>query len=311
MEKIVILGSGPAGLTAAIYTQRAGLSPLVVEGGSPMGLLAQAARVDNYPGVPVGTSGFELMLAMHNQAEALGVRFEYEEVVSINPLENNEGFSLRLSSGGTLESEAVLLAMGASPKPIEIAGAKELEGRGVSHCAVCDGMFFKGKTVAVVGDGEAALVDAEYLAGVCNKVLVINKHSSFTAPEAAIARVNVLEKVSLLTETLAVEILPEEGKKNVGGIKLRNLKTGGEYVEQVPGVFIAKGGGRSPNSLWLNGLVELDSDGFVVGNESKTSKNGVFVAGDLLSGSIKQAVIAAASGCEAAFAIAKFLKNKV
>lgn len=311
MEKIVILGSGPAGLTAAIYTQRAGLSPLVVEGGSPMGLLAQAARVDNYPGVPVGTSGFELMLAMHNQAEALGVRFEYEEIVSINPLENNKGFSLRLSSGETLESEAVLLAMGASPKPIEIPGAKELEGRGVSHCAVCDGMFFKGKTVAVVGDGEAALVDAEYLAGVCNKVLVINKHSSFTAPQAAIARVNVLENVSLLTETLAVEILPEEGKKNVGGIKLRNLKTGGEYVEQVPGVFIAKGGGRSPNSLWLNGLVELDSNGFVVGNESKTSQKGVFVAGDLLSGSIKQAVIAAASGCEAAFAIAKFLKNKV
>lgn len=311
MEKIVILGSGPAGLTAAIYTQRAGLSPLVVEGGSPMGLLAQAARVDNYPGVPVGTSGFELMLAMHNQAEALGVRFEYEEVVSINPLENNKGFSLRLSSGETLESEAVLLAMGASPKPIEIAGAKELEGRGVSHCAVCDGMFFKGKTVTVVGDGEAALIDAEYLAGVCNKVLVINKHSSFTAPEAAIARVNVLENVTLLTETLAVEILPEEGKKNVGGIKLRNLKTGGEYVEQVSGVFIAKGGGRSPNSLWLNGLVELDSEGFVVGNESKTSQKGVFVAGDLLSGSIKQAVIAAASGCEAAFAIAKFLKNKV
>ena len=243
-----------------------------------MGLLAQAARVDNYPGVPVGTSGFELMLAMHNQAEALGVRFEYEEVVSIDPLENNEGFSLRLSSGETLESEAVLLAMGASPKPIEIAGAKELEGRGVSHCAVCDGMFFKGKTVTVVGDGEAALIDAEYLAGVCNKVLVINKHSSFTAPEAAIARVNVLENVSLLTETLAVEILPEEGKKNVGGIKLRNLKTGGEYVEQVSGVFIAKGGGRSPNSLWLNGLVELDSEGFVVGNESKTSQKGVFVA---------------------------------
>ncbi len=311
MEKIVILGSGPAGLTAAIYTQRAGLSPLVVEGGSPMGLLAQAARVDNYPGVPVGTSGFELMLAMHNQAEALGVRFEYEEVVSINPLENNKGFSLRLSSGETIESEAVLLAMGASPKPIEIPGAKELEGRGVSHCAVCDGMFFKGKTVAVVGDGEAALVDAEYLAGVCDKVLVINKHSSFTASQAAISRVNVLENVSLLTETLAVEILPEEGKKNVGGIKLRNLKTGGEYVEQVPGVFIAKGGGRSPNSLWLNGLVELDSDGFVVGKESKTSQKGVFVAGDLLSGSIKQAVIAAASGCEAAFAIAKFLKNKV
>lgn len=310
MEKIVILGSGPAGLTAAIYTARAGLSPLVLEGGSPMGLLAQAARVDNYPGIPVGTSGFDLMLAMHTQAEALGVRFEYEEAVAITPLPNDEGFTLKLSSGEELQTEAILLAMGASPKPLDIPGEKELEGRGVSHCAVCDGMFFKGKEVAVIGDGEAALIDAEYLAGVCEKVWLINKHSEFTAPPAILERVVPLKNVAECNQTLPLQILPSEQGKSVGGILVRNLNTSEEYTIPVAGVFIAKGGGRNPNSLWLKDLVDLDENGFVVANDGLTSQKGIFAAGDLVSGTIKQAITAAAAGCTAAFAIGKFLKNK-
>lgn len=310
MEKIVILGSGPAGLTAAIYAARAGFSPIVLEGANPMGLLAQAARVDNYPGVPIGSTGADLMFGMHNQAEALGVRFEFEEAVSITPFAEDKGFALRLSSGEEITSEAVLLAMGASPKPLDIPGEKELEGRGVSHCAVCDGMFFKGKEVAVVGDGEAALVDAEYLAGVCGKVWLINKHAEFTAPESILARIKALENVIMCTETIPLQILPEEGKKSVGGISLRDLKTATERTLPVSGVFIAKGGGRNPNSLWLNGLVELDDQGFIIAKDGKTSRNGIFAAGDLVSGTIKQAITAAASGCVAAFAIGKFLKNR-
>lgn len=308
MEKIVILGSGPAGLTAAIYAARAGLSPVVLEGASPMGLLAQAARVDNYPGVPVGTTGADLMFAMHNQAESLGVRFEFEEAVSITP--QGSGFALRLSSGEEISAEAVLLAMGASPKPLDIPGEKELEGRGVSHCAVCDGMFFKGKEVAVIGDGEAALVDAEYLAGICGRVWLINKHAEFTAPNSILERVKALENVEMCIETIPLQILPEEGKKSVGSIQLRDLKTATEQELPISGVFVAKGGGRNPNSLWLNGLVELDEQGFVITNDGKTSRKGIFAAGDLVSGTIKQAVTAAASGCAAAFAIGKFLKNR-
>lgn len=310
MEKIVILGSGPAGLTAAIYAARAGLSPLVLEGASPMGLLAQAARVDNYPGVPVGTTGADLMFGMHNQAESLGVRFEFEEAVSITPMDNEEGFVLRLSSGEEISAEAVLLAMGASPKPLDIPGEKELEGRGVSHCAVCDGMFFKGKEVAVIGDGEAALVDAEYLASICGTVWLINKHAEFTAPDSIVERIKALDNVEMCTETIPLQILSEEGKKSVGSIQLRDLKTATERVLHISGVFVAKGGGRNPNSLWLNGLVELDEQGFVITNDGKTSRKGIFAAGDLVSGTIKQAVTAAASGCAAAFAIGKYLKNK-
>ena len=310
MEKIVVLGSGPAGLTAAIYTARAGLSPLVLEGGSPMGILAQVARVDNYPGFAVGTSGFDLMLAMHTQAEALGVRFELEEAVSITPMDDEKGFVLRLSSGESLETESVLHAMGASPKPLEIPCAKELEGRGVSHCSVCDGMFFKGKDVAVIGDGEAALVDAEYLAGICKKVWLINKHAEFIASDLIISRVKALENVEMLNETIPLEVLQEDGKKSVGGVVLRDLNESKERVLPISGLFIAKGSGRTPNSLWLNELVDLDEYGFVIANDGQTSRKGIFVAGDLLSGSIKQAVTAAASGCVAAFAIGKFLKNK-
>lgn len=311
MEKIVILGSGPAGLTAAIYAARAGFSPLVLEGASPMGLLAQAARVDNYPGVPIGTTGADLMFAMHSQAEALGVRFEFEEAVSIAPMDNDEGFTLRLSSGEEILTEAVLLAMGASPKPLDIPGEKDLEGRGVSHCAVCDGMFFKDKEVAVIGDGEAALVDAEYLAGICGRVWLINKHAEFTAPEAILERVKALENVVLSTETLPLQILPNEQGKSVGAVQVRDLHTSSESTLPVAGVFIAKGGGRNPNSLWLNGLVDLDNQGFIIANDGKTSREGIFAAGDLVAGTIKQAVTAAASGCVAAFTIGKFLKNKV
>lgn len=310
MEKIVILGSGPAGLSAAIYAARAGFSPLVLEGASPMGLLAQAARVDNYPGVPVGTTGADLMFGMHSQAEALGVRFEFEEAVSILPYPNDDGFKLRLSSGEEIDTEAILLAMGASPKPFDISGGKELEGRGVSHCAVCDGMFFKAKEVAVIGDGEAALVDAEYLAGICSKVWLINKHEKFVAPETIFARVNALENVQVYTETIPLQILPDDSKKSVGGILLRSLTSSSDIKLSVAGVFIAKGSGRSPNSMWLKGLVELDKDGFVIASDGKTSRNGVFAAGDIVSGSIKQAITAAAAGCVAAFAIGNFLKNR-
>ncbi|MEM4589991.1 MAG: thioredoxin-disulfide reductase [Candidatus Micrarchaeia archaeon] len=302
-ENVIIIGSGPAGLTAAIYAARAELKPIVISGMQPGGQISQTTLVENFPGFPDGIMGPELMDNMRKQAEKFGTRFIDEEVVSVDF--RNRPFTIKTETK-ELKSKAVIIASGATAKWLGVPGESKLIGKGVSGCATCDGFFFKGKDVAVIGGGDTALEDAIFLTKFANSVTVIHRRDQLRASKIMQERAFANQKIKFIWDTIVTEILGEE---KVTGIRIKNVKTGEEKEMKIDGVFIAIG--HSPATNLFKGQIEIDENGYIIKKEdTSTSVKGVFVAGDVADKKYKQAIVAAGDGCKAAMDVEKYLQEK-
>ena len=301
MRKMVIIGSGPAGLTAAIYAARAGLEPLVVEGMQSGGQLTQTTDVENFPGFAEPVAGPALMAAMRRQAEACGAKFILDEVQSADLAGDIK--RLETMMNGTLEARAVILCVGASARWTGLPGEATYRNRGVSACATCDGAFFKGKDVAVIGGGDTALGDALYLSRMCASVTVVHRRDAFRASKVMAERVLAAPNVSVAWNTVVDEFLGDG--KRLASLRLRDVATGETRELPVAGAFVAIG--HEPNTRFLAGQVELDAHGYVVADHGRTSLPGVFAAGDCADPFYKQAIVAAGSGAVAAIEAEKIL----
>ena len=306
MEKIIIAGSGPAGLTAAIYAARSGLEPLVLEGMQPGGQLTQTEVVENFPGFPDGIDANELMARMKRQAERFGARFQMDEMTGVARTET--GVAVDCMVGGRVETVALIVATGATARKLGLESEAKLTGRGVSGCAVCDGAFYKGKAVAVIGGGDTAMGDALYLARICTEVTVVHRRDEFRASKVMADRVLANPRIKVAWNSVVEEILGVE-ERAVRGIRLRNKVTGEISDVPVSGVFVAIG--HAPSTAWANGLLELDDEGYVKADNARTNVPGIFVAGDVQDRINKQAVTAAASGCAAALAAERYVDTVV
>jgi thioredoxin reductase (NADPH) len=301
MYDVIIIGSGPAGLTAAIYTTRADLKTLLVAGGKWGGQLQLTTLVENYPGFPEGIQGPDLMIAMRKQAEKFGTEFLDEDFESGDF--SKSPFKITVS-GKVYEAKSVIIATGADTKWLDVKGEKEKIGRGVSSCAPCDAVFFRNKNVIVVGGGDSAMEEALVLTKFATAVTLVHRKDSFKA--SAIMQKKVLEnpKVKILFNTEVTEIL---GEQNVAGVKLLNNKTNVTTEMPINGVFVAIG--HLPNTQKFKDI-ELDEAGFIkVHDHFLTNKEGVFVAGDVHDSHYKQAITAAGYGCSAALEAEKWLEQ--
>lgn len=301
MYDVIIIGSGPAGLTAAIYTTRADLKTLVIAGKQWGGQLMLTTLVENYPGFPDGIQGPDLMVNMRKQAERFGAQFLDEDFVSADF--SSKPFKIT-ASDKTFEGKSVIIATGADTKWLQVPGEKEKIGRGVSSCAPCDAVFFRGKNVIVVGGGDSAMEEALVLTKFATNVTLIHRRDSFRASEIMQKRVKNNSKIKIIYNSEVVEIL---GEQNVTGVKIKNNQTNEISQMPVDGVFVAIG--HIPNTGKFKDI-ELDQNGFVkVHNHFLTNKEGVFVAGDVHDSHYKQAVTAAGYGCSAALEAEKWLRD--
>jgi thioredoxin reductase (NADPH) len=302
MENVVIVGSGPAGLTAALYTARANLAPLVLDGRQPGGQLTTTTDVENFPGFPDPVTGPELTDRMRKQAERFGARFVFDEVVSVS-LEPG-ALAVTLSGGEAVPCRTMVVATGASARYLGIASEQALVGRGVSACATCDGAFYRGRDVAVVGGGDSAMEEAIFLSRLCRSVTLIHRRREFRASRIMDARVRSNPSIRLVLDSVVEEVMdPAAGK--VTGVRVRNVVTGAASDIAVDGLFLAIG--HVPNTEAFKGRLELDGQGFIVARNTKTSVPGVFAAGDVQDPRYKQAVTAAGSGCMAALEVERFM----
>ncbi len=302
IEKLVIIGSGPAGLTAAIYASRGNLNPLVVAGREAGGQLMLTTDVDDFPGFPDGTQGPDLMMAMRKQAERFETRFINEDVISVDF--SNKPFVINTETQ-KLQAESVIVATGASAMWLGIESEQRLRGKGVSACAVCDGFFFKGKEVIVIGGGDAAMREAQHLSKMASKVTIVHRRDAFRAQAALQDLVKSKENVEFLWNSEIIEVL---GDEKVTGVKIKNTKDGKITEMKLDGVFLAIG--HKPNTDFLKGQVELDERGYiVVHEETHTSVDGVFFAGDVADKKYKQAVTAAGMGTKAALDVEEYLEH--
>ncbi|HEY8393749.1 MAG TPA: thioredoxin-disulfide reductase [Thermaerobacter sp.] len=300
-HRLVIIGSGPAGLTAAIYAARANLETVVVSGWEAGGQLMLTTEVENFPGFPDGILGPELMDRMRKQAERAGATFVDGDVTEVDF--RRRPFRVQVGQR-TLEADAVIIATGASARWLGVPGEKRLMGRGVSSCATCDGAFFRDQDVVVVGGGDTAMEEALYLARICNSVTVIHRRDRLRASKIMQQRAFANEKISFIWDSVVEEILGEE---KVEGVRIRNVKTGETRELACAAVFVAIG--HKPNTEFLRGQLELDEKGYVVADGPRTSVPGVFVAGDVRDYRYRQAITAAAEGCKAAMEAAWFLEG--
>ena len=302
MENIVIVGSGPAGLTAAIYAARAGLNPVVIDGLQPGGQLTQTTDVENFPGFENPVTGTELVSTMRKQAERFDVRFMMDAVTASDfsgPVKK-----LSLMMNGTLEARTVVIATGASARYLGLDSEEQLKGRGVSACATCDGAFFKGQRVAVIGGGDTAMEDALYLSRLAEQVTVVHRRDAFRASKIMVDRVLSASNIDVIWDSVVEEIL-DVSKGEVTGLRLKNVKTGEISERSVQGVFVAIG--HIPNTEPFKGQIELDSEGYVVAQDTRTSAAGVFAAGDVQDRFFKQAITSAGTGCVAALQAERYL----
>ena len=302
VEKLIIIGSGPAGLTAAIYAARGALDPLVIAGREAGGQLTLTTDVDDFPGFPEGIQGPDLMDKMRKQAERFNTRFVNEDVLSVDfsqkPL-------LIKTETQEIKAQAVILATGASAMWLNLDSEQRLRGRGVSACAVCDGFFFKGKNVAVVGGGDTAMREVNYLSKICSKVTVIHRREELRAQSALQELVKSKPNVKFVFNSEVVEAL---GQEKLTGVKIKNIQSGEISELQLDGLFIAIG--HKPNTDFLKGQIDLDEKGYIkVINETNTSVEGVFSAGDVSDHKYRQAVTAAGAGCKATFDAEEYLEN--
>ena len=302
LHDVIVIGSGPAGYTAAIYTARAELRPLVFEGTAFGGALMTTTEVENYPGFRTGITGPELMDEMREQALRFGADLKMEDVESVSL----EGPVKKVVSadGETHLARAVILAMGAAPRYLGVPGEQELLGRGVSSCATCDGFFFKGQDIAVIGGGDSAMEEATFLTRFARSVTLIHRREEFRASKIMLERARSNDKITFLTNTA---VLAVEGEGTVTGLRVRNVVTDEESTLPVTGVFVAIG--HDPRSELVRGAVEIDPEGYVLvqGHTTATSLPGVFAAGDLVDHIYRQAITAAGSGCAAAIDAERWL----
>ncbi len=303
MRDIVIIGGGPAGLTAAIYTARANLRPLVIEGSQAGGQLILTTTVENYPGFPEGVVGPELMQAMRAQAERAGAEFLAENVAAVDF--SRRPLVIQTESGQEVAARAVIVATGASARMLGLASEERFLGRGVSTCATCDGFFFRGQEVAVVGGGDAALEEALYLANIARSVTVVHRRDRLRASKIMQARALRHPKIRFLWNTEVAEIL---GDGRVTGLRVRDVFTGEMTEHRVDGVFVAIG--HTPTTSLFDGQLELDPAGYIVLKERRMSSvEGVFVAGDVHDQLYRQAVTAAGFGAMAAIDAERWLQE--
>lgn len=301
MYDIIIIGSGPAGLSAAIYAQRACLDTIVIEkNGISGGQVLNTWEVDNYPGFP-GVTGFELSRQFREHANKLGARVVQDEVVQV---ELSGNVKKVVCEEETYEARCVILASGAHHRTLEVPGEEELRGAGVSYCATCDGAFFRGRTVAVVGGGDAALEDAIFLARMCEKVYIVHRRDKLRGAKRLQERLQALENIEFVwnSETAAIE-----GNAQVEALRLRQTKTGEERRLDVDGVFIAVG--IAPESELYAGQLELDEQGYIRADESgQTSVPGVFAAGDVRTKALRQILTAASDGANCVASAERYLQ---
>ena len=303
MHNVVIIGSGCAGLTAAIYTARANLKPLVLDGHEPGGQLSLTTHVENYPGFPDGIMGPELIENMRKQAQRFGAEFKSGAVSEVDVSKR----PFKITAGKeTYQSRSLIVAAGASARLLGLPGEKELIGRGLSTCATCDGYFFRGTPIAVVGGGDSAMEEANFLSRYASRVYLIHRRNEFRASKIMIDRARANEKVEFVTPYVVEEILAPE--KVVTGVRLRNTKTSETKQLDLHGVFVAIG--HDPNSAAFRGKLDTDENGYILAKHgSLTNIPGVFVAGDVQDHRYRQAVTAAGSGCMAALDAEKFLEE--
>jgi len=302
-RKVVIIGSGPAGLTAALYTARANLRPLLVEGVEAGGQLMLTTLVENWPGFRDGIMGPDLMTEMRVQAERFGTEVVTGNVERVDL--RNRPFSLAFADGKTVTTDALIIATGASARWLEIGCDRKLSGHGVSTCATCDGYFFRGKPIAVVGGGDSAMEEAIYLTRFASKVTVVHRRDSLRASKIMQDKAFANPKIEFIWDSEIADI-KDVKRGEVTGIVVRNLKTGKLIDVPLDGVFIAIG--HTPNTALFRGQIELDESGYIVTHHgSKTSCPGVFAAGDVQDHIYRQAVTAAGSGCMAAIDAERYL----
>ena len=286
---IIIIGAGPAGLTAAVYACRAGKSVLILEGGAPGGQISTSHRVDTFPATP-GISGMAFSAKLQEQAESFGAEVEYDNAVSVT--QDGEDKIVTTGMGGKFACRALIIACGLVHRTLGVEGEEALVGSGVSYCAVCDGGFFRGSEVAVVGGGNTALEDAEYLSNICSKVYLIHRRDSFRGESAAVEALKAKDNVVFVLDSVVTKI---RGGMRLEGIDVKNVKTGEESSLDVAGLFPAVG--QIPQSDPFKGLVETDDSGYIVaGEDCLTGVPGVFAAGDCRTKSLRQLVTAASDG---------------
>jgi len=303
VHEVVIVGSGPAGYTAAIYAARAQLSPILYEGSvTAGGALMNTTDVENFPGFPEGVMGPDLMDSLRKQCEKFGTKLVTDDIVSMDL--SGEIKVLTDGSGNTLKAKSVILATGSAYKEIGLVNEKRLSGRGVSWCATCDGFFFREKVLAVVGGGDSAMEEANFLTRFATKVYVIHRRDSLRASKIMVERANANPKIEFIWNTEVIDVL---GGEKVSGLKLRNLVTGEESDKDFDGLFVAIG--HLPRSELLVGQIDLDGEGYVKveGGSTRTNQAGVFACGDLVDHTYRQAITAAGSGCQAALDAERFL----
>jgi thioredoxin reductase (NADPH) len=303
MYNVVIIGSGCAGLTAAIYAARANLKPLVIDGHEPGGQLSLTTHVENFPGFPEGIMGPELIENMRSQAKKFGAEFRAGAVSEVDL--TNRPFKVK-AGDTTYETKSLIVAAGASARLLGLKGEKELIGHGVSTCATCDGYFFRGKPIAVVGGGDSAMEEANFLSRYASRVYLIHRRNEFRASKIMIDRAKANPKIEFVTPAIIEEILAP--KNLVEGIRLSNPDTKEIREIALDGVFVAIG--HNPNSTAFKGKLEMDENGYLIPkHDSLTAVAGVFIAGDVQDHRYRQAITAAGSGCKAAIDAEKFLEE--
>jgi thioredoxin reductase (NADPH) len=305
MYKSIVIGTGPAGLTAAIYLARANLNPLVIEGPEPGGQLTTTTEVENFPGFPEGIMGPELMANMRKQAERFGAEFRTGWVNAVDT--SKRPFTLSLEGGETLQAETLIISTGASAKYLGIPGERENVGRGVSTCATCDGFFFRGKKIIVVGGGDSAMEEANFLTRFASEVILVHRRDELRASKIMQDRARANPKITMKLNRTPLEVIA--GDMGVTGLKVRNNETGEEELIETQGVFVAIG--HSPNTAFLGGQIETDSLGYIKVKPGTTQTNvpGIFACGDVQDSKYRQAITAAGTGCMAALECEHFLEG--
>ncbi|RPH93934.1 thioredoxin-disulfide reductase [candidate division KSB1 bacterium] len=308
IHSVVIIGSGPAGLTAAIYAGRANLHPVVIDGMQPGGQLMITTDVENYPGFPEGITGPELMDLFRKQATRFGTTFIEDEATSVDVTQ--KPFHINLGSGDVVLAKTVIIASGASAQWLGLESEKRLQGKGVSACATCDGFFYRGKVVAVVGGGDTAMEEASYLTHHASKVYLIHRRDAFRASKIMQDRVLSNPKIEVVWNSIVEDILDDGAGKFVTGVRVKNVKTGEVKDISCDGYFVAIG--HKPNTNIVRDVLKTDGSGYLlhVPDSSETDIPGVFVAGDVHDNRYRQAITAAGAGCRAAIDAERWLETQ-
>jgi thioredoxin reductase (NADPH) len=300
MEKVIIIGSGPAGFAAAVYTARAQLDPLIIAGPALGGQVAISSEIGNYPGFPEDIAGAELAQLMQKQAERFGARMEMDIVTQTDL--SSRPFKVK-TYGEEYETQALIVASGASPRKLGVPGEAEYSGRGVSYCATCDGFFYMGKEIVMIGGGDAAIEEAVFLTRFASKVTVIHRRDQLRAEKLLQDQAFRNEKIEFLWDTIVTEMV---GEDLLTGVKVRNVKTGAESLFPTQGVFVAIG--YIPNTGFLDGQLALTDTGYVVADaDQRTSVEGVWAAGDVSDWTYRQIATSVGAGCKAALQVEHYI----